>query len=263
MFIHNIDPILVTIGPIAIRYYGLIYALGFLVSYLFLRKEKKFLKLNEEQIDSLFLYIMIGTVIGARVLDFVFYNPSIMFTDPIEILKVWHGGLSFHGGLIGLVVALFLYSKKHKIAIYKITDTLVIPASFVLFLGRIANFINGELFGTISNLSWAVNFHGEKGITGNLIYRHPSQIYESLKNFFNFAVLFIIRNHENKNHSYKPGFRTWSFIFLYGILRAFTNIWREDIRTVFGILSTGQFLSLIMAIIAVYFLYSKYFSKKK
>ncbi|MGE0792778.1 MAG: prolipoprotein diacylglyceryl transferase [Candidatus Woesearchaeota archaeon] len=269
MFIHNINPILIPLNFIAdgfgIRYYGIIYALGFLISYFFLKKQKNFLKLNDNQIDNLFLYIILGTIIGARFLDFIFFNPLTLIQNPLELFFIWKGGLSFHGGLIGCITAIYLYSKKHKIKIYKITDTLVIPASLMLFFGRIANFINAELIGTITNLPWAVNFNNELGSNGQLIGRHPSQLYEAVKNLAIFFTLYLIKNHEEKTKTYKEGFRTWIFILLYGLLRLITNIWRDDYKWFFNIMGSGQILSLIMFIIATYILIKKYkiFQKDK
>ncbi len=250
MFIHNI-PAGFSIGILNIRYYGIIYALGFIVAYLFLRKEKEFLKLSEENLDKLFLYLIIGTILGARIFDFIFYRPDLLFS--LEIFKIWNGGLSFHGGLIGIVTAIYLFSKKHKVEIYKITDTLTIPASLMLFFGRIANFINAELVGRVTNVPWAVNFNGEQNAAGQLVGRHPSQLYEALKNLFNFSILTLIKSKQK----YKKGYMTWVFIFLYGVLRAFTNIWRDDLLH-WGFLSTGQILSLIMALVAFFVLYNQY-----
>ena len=258
MFIHDINPIAIPLNFIkegyGIRYYGIIYALAFLFAYWFLHNQKKFLKLNQEQTDSLFMYILIGNIIGARLLDFIFYNPSELIYNPLRVLMIWQGGLSFHGGLIGIVLAIYLFSKKHKISIYKVTDTIVIPASLALFFGRIANFINAELIGRITSVPWAVNFNGEQNSVGQLIGRHPSQLYEAIKNLVIFTTLILIKSNEDKKNSYKPGFRTWLFIGMYGILRLITNFWREDTLTFFGILSTGQTLSLIMVLVASYFL---------
>jgi len=261
MFVNNIDPVLVHLDFISsglgIRYYGLIYALGFLVTYFFLQNQKKFLKLTADQIDKLFLYILVGDIIGARLLDFVFYRPLTLFTNPLEIFKVWNGGLSFHGGLIGIVLAIYLFSRKYKTSTYKITDTIVIPAAIVLFFGRIANFINSELVGRVTSLPWGVNFNNEN-ISGKLIYRHPSQLYEAIKNIFIFGTLFLIKLNEDKHKSYKEGFRTWIFILLYGLLRIITNIWRDEPTWFFNTLGTGQVLSLIMVTVAIVVLWKNY-----
>lgn len=257
MFIHTI-PSGFSIGIINIRYYGIIYALGFLITYLYLNKKREFLQLNQEQLDKLFLYILLGNIIGARLFEFIFYNPSIFITNPLEILKIWHGGLSFHGAVIGIVTAIYLFKKKHKLNIYKLTDTLVLPAAIMLFFGRIANFINAELLGRITTVPWAVNFNNEQTINQQLIGRHPSQLYEALKNLCIFAYLTYINYKEQKTKNYKPGYKTWIFIFLYGVLRALTNIYRDDTLIFFNILSMGQILSLMMALIALFVLYNKY-----
>jgi phosphatidylglycerol---prolipoprotein diacylglyceryl transferase len=263
MFIQNINPILFSAGFLQIRFYGLIYALGFLISYLYLRKKRTFLGLDEENLDKLFLYIIIGDIIGARLFEFVFYNPSVFITNPIEILKIWNGGLSFHGGLIGILLGIYFFCKKNKISMYKVMDTLVIPASFVLFLGRIANFINSELVGTITQVPWAVNFHGEKTFDGQLVGRHPVQLYASLKNLFNFFVLYSISKYEEKHNSYKEGFRFWIFVLLYGMLRTITNIWRDDYKWFFQIFDSGQLLSAIMFLVASFVLLKYYLPNKE
>ncbi len=254
MFVHNLSPILFSIGPISIRYYSLVYIIGFLLAYYILNKavEKKKIKhLTKEGVEDLIIYIILGVVIGSRIFHFVFYNPSIIWFDPLEILKVWHGGMSFHGGLIGIVIAYYLFHKKYsKVAFYDLADLLAIPAAFALFLGRIANFINGELWGTVTNVSWCVEFKGADRC------RHPSQLYESLKNLFIFAILSF--NFNNKKR--KKGENFWLFVLLYGILRFITNFWRADARW-FGI-STGQYLSLVMVIVASIFLYKLKTHKK-
>lgn len=246
MFYHNINPTLVTLGPFEIRYYGLVYAIGFIAAYFLLRwiaKKDKIRNLTPDRTDILIIYLILGAIIGARVLLFVFYHPATFITNPLEVLIIWHGGMSFHGGLIGAVIAGLLFCRKYKVSFYKLGDFLVIPLAFFLFIGRIANFINGELVGTRTNVPWCVVFPGYEGC------RHPSQLYEALKNLVIFFVLLFVYTKENIKKRLKDGVIFWSFVLMYGVLRFILNFWRESPR--FLGISGGQYLSLAMALVAI------------
>lgn len=246
MFYNNVDPALLKLGPLEIRYYGIIYALGFIIAYFFisyLSKERK-LKLTKDDIWDFLFYLIIGTVIGARLFEIIIYNPIYYFKNPLEMLALWHGGLSFHGGLLGAIIAVFLFCRKKKIEFYDLADICVIPLAFALFLGRIGNFLNGELVGRITNLPWCVKFKNYGGC------RHPSQLYESLKNLFIFSALWLL-----KNKKLKKGILFWSFILMYSSLRFFVEFFRapdEQIGFILG-LTMGQWLSIIMFVIGLYF----------
>lgn len=250
-FAHNINPVFLDLGIVQIRYYGIIFALGFLAAYFWLRHEskKKRLSLSFDDIDELFLYIIPAVVIGARIFEIIFYEPAYYLANPAQMIAVWNGGLSFHGGLAGAGVALALFLKKHKgLSFYSLADALVVPAAFALFLGRIANFINGELWGTVTNVSWCVYFPGVEGC------RHPSQLYESAKNLLIFFALLAIRNVHltksgAKNSRAGEGRLFWWFVLMYGTLRFAANFFRDDPSVLLGI-SMGQLLSLVMAIAA-------------
>jgi phosphatidylglycerol---prolipoprotein diacylglyceryl transferase len=261
------NPVLFSIGPISVYYYGLVYAFGFLFTYWFLRKRSKEnkLSLNFEEIDMLMIYAIIGIIVGARLGEFLFFQTNVLVSTPLEVLKIWKGGMSIHGGIIGFALALSLFCKKIKRNIFfEITDTIVIPASLILFFGRVANFINAELVGTITTgVSWCVNYFSET-INGELVCRHPSQLYEALKNLFIFISLISIDTFTHKRKIVlERGVLTWLFILLYGILRTITNIWRDDIRWLFNIFSTGQVLSLVMVLLAIFMLARIYFKKRK
>ncbi|MBU0472509.1 MAG: prolipoprotein diacylglyceryl transferase [Nanoarchaeota archaeon] len=246
MFVHNINPVLLKIGFFEIRYYSLVYIFGFLLAYFLLlrvAKDKKVKGLTKQVVEDFMVYLMLGSIIGARLLYFVFYNPAVLWTNPFEVFFLWHGGMSFHGGLIGVIVAYFVFRRKHNVAFYDLADILVLPFAFTLFLGRIANFINGELWGTLTNVSWCVKFPGVEGC------RHPSQLYEALKNLFVFGILFSMKNVKKL----KKGVVFWSFILLYGFGRFITDFWREETQLL-GV-SMGQFLSLVMVVVAIVYLY--------
>lgn len=252
MFIHNIDPVLFSIGPFQVRYYGLFYFLGFVMAYFFLNyfAKRKELDLSKEDITDFLLYIVIGTVLGARIFYVIFYNLPFYLSNPFEIIAVWHGGLSFHGGFIGAVIAGFTYIKKKKIDFYEIADIAVIPLALGLALGRIGNFINGELYGRITDIPWAVKFPDAEG------FRHPSQIYASFKNLLIFFTLWMI-----KDKKLPKGFMFWLFVVMYSILRFSVEFFRqpdEQLEFIIGFLTMGQILSIIMFAIGSYFLYKIY-----
>lgn len=262
------NPIIFSLGTLDIHYYGLVYALGFLFVYWWLRRKSKQGKfsLTKDQIDTFMILAILGGVIGGRLGEFLFFQQKILFTNPLQVLKIWEGGMSIHGGILGFLFTTHLFCRKHKKKLYEITDNVVIPASLVLVFGRIANFINAELIGTITSIPWAVNWFGERGTNGELIGRHPSTIYEAIKNLVVFIILVIVnKKQEVKNKlskKFKAGYLTWLFVLLYGGLRVISDIWRADDKWLFGIIGTGQLLSLIMAILAIIILIRNYWSKK-
>ena len=246
MFIHSINPILISIFGLEVRYYGLVYVIGFLLALFILLNQRKKLNLSKDEVYDFIFYSVIFIIICARLFEILFYQPSYYFSNPLEMLMIWKGGLSFHGGLVGIIIWILIFTKRRKLKFYDLSDILVIPAALILSIGRIANFINGELVGRITNVSWAVKFPGYEG------YRHPSQIYEALKNMLIFFVLFFLRN-----RNLRKGTLTWLFVFLYGILRFLIEFVEEPTSLILGI-PTGQLLSLIMVIIGGYFLFRKW-----
>ena len=249
MFTHNIDPVLVSIGPFEIRYYGLFFVLGFVIAYFMLNylvKRKK-IGLTKDDIADFLLYIMIGTVLGARIFYVFAYNLPFYLQNPFEAVAIWHGGLSFHGGFIGAIIATFYFCKKKKIDFYTIADIAVIPLALGLALGRLGNFTNGELYGRITNVPWAVKFPDAEG------FRHPSQIYEALKDLIIFFTLWII-----KDKKFPPGFMFWLFVVMYSALRFFVEFFRqpdEQLGFIIGFLSMGQILSVVMFFVGIVFIY--------
>lgn len=251
MFTNNIDPVAFSIGPIQVRYYGIIFALGFILALFYiqhLRKTNKLPITNEEAYDLL-LYIIIGVVVGSRIGEIIFWAPSYYLKNPLEIFKVWQGGMSFHGGLIGIIIATWLFTRKKEIAkkltFSRIGDALAVPAAFALAIGRLGNFINGEIVGSLTTRSWCVVFPGYEGC------RHPVQIYGFLGRTAAGAALLYM---SAKKH--KDGFVMLSMIFLFGIGRFFCDFLRDDTRYL-G-LSMGQLLSAAMVIAAGYLLFTRH-----
>jgi len=251
MFYHNIDPILVDLGFAQIRYYGLFYVIGFLFSYFYFRfliRQKK-IDIDYDELDSLFVYVILGLILGARLFYTIVYDPAYFLANPIKIFAVWQGGLSFHGGLIGMMIAAYIFAKRNRVDFLDLADTAVIPAALCLALGRIGNFINGELYGRITDVPWAVKFPGAEG------FRHPSQLYESFKNIVIFSILSYFYFCKKK---FPKGFFLWLFVTLYPLFRFFVEFYREpDQQLGFLIfnLTMGQLLSIIMFGIGIVMLF--------
>ncbi|MBD3208955.1 prolipoprotein diacylglyceryl transferase [Candidatus Woesearchaeota archaeon] len=238
MFVHNINPIIFSIGPLSVRWYSLAYVLGFLAAYWwlhYLTKRKTIKNLTPKRVESYMLYLILAVIISGRLFEFVFFRPEVWLTDPLEVLRIWHGGMSFHGGLVGVAAVTWWFCKKHDISLLELGDALSLPAAISLFLGRIANFINAELVGKLTSVRWCVEFPGYEGC------RHPSQLYEAGKNLVIFGTLAFAWKWRGR----RPGTIMWLFIALYGLLRMAVNVWRDDPVFLIG-LSMGQFLSMLM-----------------
>ncbi len=257
VFVHNINPVLLNLGPFQVRYYGLFYALGFVVALFmipWLAKQRREKRITSEVVQEFVIYLIIGVVLGARIFYILFYNLLFYLADPIEMLMLWHGGLSFHGGLLGAIVATLFFCRVKKIPFYTLADLTVIPLGICLALGRVANFINGELPGRLTSLPWGVKFPSADG------YRHPSQLYAALKDTVIFMILFF-----NRKKKFPAGFLFWNFVFLYGVLRFFVEFFRQpDSQLGFIVwgLSMGQLLCLCMVAVGGWFLW-KYKKKHK
>jgi phosphatidylglycerol---prolipoprotein diacylglyceryl transferase len=233
------------VGPIAIRWYGLMYLFGFLASWFLVRYQikKQKLDLGPDFIETLYSYLVLGLLLGARLGEVIFYNPVYYFNNPSEIIAIWNGGMSFHGGLIGAVVAGLMYCHKAGVDKLLVADMVMVTAPIGLGLGRIANFINGELYGRVTDVSWAMIFPGQ------VLPRHPSQIYEFfLEGVLLFAILWFVREHVRR------GTITALFLVLYGIFRSFAELFREpdeQLGFFLSFLTMGQILSGLMIIAGI------------
>ena len=241
MFTNNFDPVAFRLFAIDIRWYSLAYIFGILLGWFYC---KKFLikdKVISTLFDDLISYLIIGIIIGGRLGYVLFYNIEYYFNNLIEIFFIWEGGMSFHGGLIGIIFATYLFSRKHKINKYIFLDLISISAPIGIFFGRLANFINGELIGKATNGDWGVIFPQIDNIL-----RHPSQLYES---FLEGIILFVILNLIFFKKRYKIGTVSFAFLIFYGIFRFFSEFFREpdiQIGYIIGSLSMGMLLSLLM-----------------
>jgi phosphatidylglycerol:prolipoprotein diacylglycerol transferase len=245
VYIHDIDPVLLRLGFLEIRYYGLIYVIGFFLAYWMLTyfSKRKLIKLSRDDVLDFLFYITVGAIVGARLFYVIIYNFSYYLSNLHEIFFIWQGGMSFHGGFLGAIIAGYVYKIKHPFDFWKFADIMVIPLALGLCLGRIGNFINGELYGRLTSLPWGVKFPNIEG------YRHPSQLYEAAKNFIIFLTLWFL-----KDKKLPSGFLFWTFVTMYGFLR----FWIEFVRApdpqlgfILFNLTMGQLLTLPMFIIGL------------
>jgi phosphatidylglycerol:prolipoprotein diacylglycerol transferase len=243
----KINPDLITIGPIKIRWYGVMYVLGFLGAYWLIPRQKRSreIGLQGTVAQDLIFYLALGLILGARLGYVAFYqfnNYAHYLQNPLEILATWHGGMSFHGGFVGAVLAGWIFSRRRKMPFWAIADSAVVTAPIGLGLGRLGNFINGELFGRPSGVPWAMVFP-----EGGPLPRHPSQLYEAaLEGLVLFSLLWFLRQ-----RSFRDGMMVVFFVFFYGVFRFVIEFYREpdpQIGLVLGFLTMGQMLCLAMVV---------------
>ncbi len=248
MFINNIDPVAFQFFSLEIKWYSLSYIFGIVFGWLYckkiLAKDEKLLTL----FDDLITYIILGVILGGRLGYVIFYNFEYYLKNLFEIFMIWNGGMSFHGGLIGVFISVIVFSKKHRINSYIFLDLISLAAPIGIFLGRIANYINSELYGRETDVAWSVKF-----IAIDNISRHPSQIYEAI---FEGLVLFLLLNYFYKKNLFsKPGLISAAFLIFYSIFRFFLEFFRApDTHLGFIIfqLTYGQILSAIFLIFGIY-----------
>ena len=249
MIVHNLDPVLIDFGLFQIRWYSISYIIGIILGWIYaikiikeIAKKHNFTLISSKVFDDLIICLILGIVLGGRLGYVIFYNFEHYSQNLFEIFKIWQGGMSFHGGLLGVIIVTIFFSKIKKVNFFNLTDIIACVAPIGLFFGRIANFINGELFGKASTLPWAVVFPN-----GGNIPRHPSQIYEA---FLEGIVLFILINFFalKKKLLLKTGYISALFLILYSILRIFSENFREPdehLGYLFNYFSMGTLLSFV------------------
>ncbi len=244
----HIDPVIFHIGPLSVRWYGLMYVLGFMAAYLLARYQARKFHWHrmEEHLDNLNLAIILGVILGGRLGYVLFYNFSYYLHHPVQIFATWQGGMSFHGGCLGVLLAGFYYCRRHKLDYWKTADLYVVTVPIGLGLGRIGNFINGELYGRISEVPWAMVFPG-----GGPAPRHPSQLYEAFfEGIILFSILWAVKDRPwRKDHPWPHGSMLALFLCLYGTFRFLIEFVREpdpQLGIVFLGMTMGQLLSLAM-----------------
>ena len=251
----NPDPVALYLGPVHVKWYGLAYMAGLLLGWLYVRRliARPSLwsgkaPLTRDQADNLLLWTTLGVVVGGRLGFVLFYEPGLL-ANPAEIPAVWHGGMAFHGGVLGVVIATWLFSKVNKLNFLSIGDGIAAAVPIGLFFGRIANFINGEVFGRPTDVPWALVFP-----LGGPEPRHPSQLYEA---FFEGLVLFFVLSWliQKKGALSHPGFIAGMFLIGYAIARIFCEFFRDpdaDQYFTFGIFSLGMLYSVPMLVAGIY-----------
>src|SRR5262245_12294504 len=250
------DPIAVSIGPFGIRWYALAYIVGIVLGWVYARKilrTERFwggpAPISVVQFDDYVLWVTLGIILGGRTGYVLFYNLPHFIAHPLEIFQLWQGGMSFHGGFLGCVVAVLLFGWRNKVPVLSLGDVTCAVGTIGLLLGRVANFVNGELWGRVTDVPWAFVFP-----TGGPLPRHPSQLYEAgLEGILLFVVLtFMIR----RGALLRPGLIIGTFAILYGLARIFSEFFREpdkQLGFLWGPLTMGMLLSLPMIAAGVAF----------
>ncbi|MGE3623557.1 MAG: prolipoprotein diacylglyceryl transferase [Bdellovibrionales bacterium] len=246
-----LDPVAVSFGPLVVRWYALAYLAGFVLGWLYcLRLARQNPKgPTPKQFDDFLTWAVIGTVIGGRLGYVLFYQPDYYFSHPLEMLQIWHGGMSFHGGMLGVAAAALIFARRRHINFFAFTDVLACVAPIGLGLGRIANFVNGELYGRVTDAAIGMVFpHG-----GDLP-RHPSQLYEALAEGLILGIIMYLASRRTKWRA-RPGFLSGLFLVLYGAFRFTLEFFREpdpQLGFLWAGATMGQWLCLPMILFGLY-----------
>ena len=247
MYIHNLDPIIFNLGFLSLRWYSVAYILGIVIGWWYGKKILSLICLKNNinfkisLFDDYISYVIISIILGGRIGYILFYNLEFYLLNPLEVFFIWKGGMSFHGGLLGIIIATIFFSKKNNLDKLIIFDVVSCVAPIGIFLGRMANFINSELFGKPTDLPWAIIFPLVDGQP-----RHPSQIYEA---FLEGILLFLILNIFIRTSIYIKGKVASLFLILYSIFRLISELYREpdhQVGYVLDFLSMGSILSFFM-----------------
>ena len=253
MFINNFDPVAFEVFSLEIRWYSLAYIFGIVLGCIYCKKKLIKDPIVLDLFDDFITYLIIGIILGGRIGYALFYNFSYYINNPLEILMVWNGGMSFHGGLIGVILSCVIFGKKHKINSFIFLDLVALSAPIGIFFGRIANFINSELYGRATDLPWGVQF-----VLIDNIKRHPSQIYEA---FFEGIILFFILNYLfRRKYIVTPGKLSALFLIFYSLFRYSLEFFRvpdPQIGFLFLNSTLGQIISLLFFVIGVLLFYLK------
>ncbi|KAB0671033.1 prolipoprotein diacylglyceryl transferase [Oryzomonas sagensis] len=247
----HIDPVFLSIGPLQFRWYGLMYVLAFAATYFLLRSEvrRKQYPLTKDDVADLVFYGAMGVVLGGRLGYILFYDLKVYLADPLQVFAVWKGGMSFHGGFLGVILSFVLFARRKNISFWALIDMAAQCAPIGLGLGRIGNFINGELYGRQTDVPWGMVFPG-----GGELPRHPSQLYEA---FLEGLVLFFIVRIMSRR-SDVTGIPAWTFCAGYGLFRFIVELFRQpdaQIGFFFNFFSMGQLLSLPMFLVGSFMVF--------
>lgn len=247
----QIDPVALAVGPLQIRWYALAYLAGFLIGWRYCMRLAGLdpdMRPNREDVDDFLTWIIVGVILGGRFGYVLFYNFEYYAANPIQSFYIWQGGMSFHGGALGVIVALLIYPRVKGFSVFRLADIVAAAIPIGLFFGRIANFINAELYGRVTDVSWGIVFPN-----GGELPRHPSQLYEAV---LEGAVLFVILHFLIRSDvvRHKPGIVAGAFLAGYGVFRGFVEFFREpdvQIGLYFNVFSQGQLLSFPMVLVGL------------
>jgi len=242
----EISPIFLQIGPIALRWYGLAYVVGVIGGISFFKKDYAKLSMSSDQIINLMTILVVGIMLGGRLGYVLFYDLAHYLANPTQILSFWKGGMSYHGGAIGAMIGFLVYARTSKVSAWGVLDLLGIGSTLGLFLGRVANFINGELYGRVTDVAWGMVFP-----KGGSHPRHPSQLYEA---FFEGIVLFLVLFFMKTKFKLKNGQLFGFYLIFYGMFRFFLEYFRQPdahLGFVMGSFSMGQLLCSVMILCGI------------
>ncbi len=248
----NIDPVIFSIGPLQIRWYGMMYVLGFAATLLLVKHQVKKLGFRDLEIhyENLNLVLIVSLVLGGRLGYVVFYNLPYYLSNPSEILATWQGGMSFHGGMLGLVIGAIVFCRRKGLDFWRVADIYTVTFPIGLGLGRIGNFINAELYGRVTDAPWGMVFPG-----GGPLPRHPSQLYEALlEGVLLFVILWFLKEKKNPPASWPHGYLVAVFMLLYGVFRIAVEFFREPDAHLGFItvgMTMGQVLSSLMIVAGI------------
>jgi len=263
----EIDPVALSIGPVSLKWYGLSYMAGLILGWLYVRRllRERWLWKNDtppfdvDRVDDLLVYVALAVIVGGRLGYVLLYEPEVYLANPIDILKVWKGGMSFHGAILGSAVGIWLFSRRYNVSPWSAMDLCAAANPIGLFFGRLANFINGELFGRVSDVPWAMVFPDAKYLhpTVEPAARHPSQLYEAaLEGVILFLVLRTLTHRAGALKA--PGMVIGVFLAGYGLARITAEVFREPHlghALNIGPLTAGQLYSLPMLALGLYFIW--------
>jgi phosphatidylglycerol---prolipoprotein diacylglyceryl transferase len=249
----HIPPDILHIGPIRVRWYGVMYVVGYVVGVWLARRRVDLGRsvLSKSQIDDLLGYAVVGMLIGARVVYMVVYSTVDLAHDPLELVRIWHGGLSFHGAIIGMTLASVVFARRRSVPWLAVTDTIAVCGAPGLFFGRLGNFINAELYGRVTSVPWAMIFPTDP----SHLPRHPSQLYEAVgEGVLVAALVWWVDRRSHAGGWYRAGLLTGVFLVAYGVVRFGIEFTREpdaQLGLVLGPFSTGQLFCAVMIAVGV------------
>jgi phosphatidylglycerol:prolipoprotein diacylglycerol transferase len=255
-----IDPIIFSIGPVSLRWYGTMYLIGFIAAMLMANKaaDRSHGLWTREQVSDLLFYGFLGVVLGGRVGYVFFYQFDYFLSDPLYLLEIWQGGMSFHGGLLGVILAIFIFARKSQKSFLMVGDFVAPLVPIGLGMGRLGNFINAELWGRETDVAWAMIFPTDQ----LQLPRHPSQLYEfALEGVVLFAILYII-----SRKTQRLGLASGVFLIGYGVFRSIVEFFREPdahLGLYFSFISKGQILSIPMILAGIFIIYIGYLNQQK